>query len=101
MRIRWPRSAPPASTRARGASSKAKPRQSSSGFRYPDAMPNIPSDKLETLATRIFAALGAPEADARGVATLLVRANLRGHDSHGAIRIPQYAGAIRTGHVNP
>ena len=27
--------------------------------------------------------------------------NLRGHDSHGAIRIPQYAGAIRTGHVNP
>jgi uncharacterized oxidoreductase len=32
---------------------------------------------------------------------LLVRANLRGHDSHGAIRIPQYAGAIRTGHVNP
>jgi uncharacterized oxidoreductase len=30
-----------------------------------------------------------------------VRANLRGHDSHGAIRIPQYAGAIRTGHVNP
>ena len=64
-------------------------------------MPNIHSDKLETLATRIFTALGAPEADARGVATLLVRANLRGHDSHGAIRIPQYAGAIRTGHVNP
>ena len=64
-------------------------------------MPTIPSDKLETLATRIFTALGAPAADARGVATLLVRANLRGHDSHGAIRIPQYAGAIRTGHVNP
>jgi hydroxycarboxylate dehydrogenase B len=64
-------------------------------------MPNIQSDRLEALATRIFAALGAPEADARDVATLLVRANLRGHDSHGAIRIPQYAGAIRTGHVNP
>ena len=64
-------------------------------------MPTIPADKLESLATRIFTAMGAPEADARGVATLLVRANLRGHDSHGAIRIPQYAGAIRTGHVNP
>lgn len=64
-------------------------------------MPNIQPDQLESLATRIFTAMGAPEADARLVATLLVRANLRGHDSHGAIRIPQYAGAVRTGHVNP
>ena len=64
-------------------------------------MPTIAAAKLESLGTRIFTALGTPEADARLVATLLVRANLRGHDSHGAIRIPQYAGAIRTGHVNP
>ena len=64
-------------------------------------MRTIDAAKLEALGTRIFTALGAPEADARLVATLLVRANLRGHDSHGAIRIPQYAGAIRTGHVNP
>jgi uncharacterized oxidoreductase len=64
-------------------------------------MPNIQPDRLEVLATRIFAALGAPEADAGAVATLLVRANLRGHDSHGVIRVPQYAGAIRAGHVNP
>ena len=64
-------------------------------------MPTIDAAKLESLGARIFTALGTPEADARLVATLLVRANLRGHDSHGAIRIPQYAGAIRTGHVNP
>ncbi|HKZ05587.1 MAG TPA: Ldh family oxidoreductase [Methylomirabilota bacterium] len=64
-------------------------------------MPTIDATKLEALGTRIFTALGTPETDARLVATLLVRANLRGHDSHGAIRIPQYAGAIRTGHVNP
>lgn len=64
-------------------------------------MPSIQPDRLEALATRIFVALGAPEADARAVATLLVRANLRGHDSHGVIRVPQYAGAIRAGHVNP
>src|SRR4029453_3053335 len=101
MRIPSPRSPPPGWTRARAASSRVKPPRSSSGFRYPDAMPTIQADKLESLATRIFTAMGAPEADARGVATLLVRANLRGHDSHGAIRIPQYAGAIRTGHVNP
>ena len=54
-------------------------------------MRTIDAAKLEALGTRIFTALGAPEADARLVATLLVRANLRGHDSHGAIRIPQYS----------
>ncbi|HEU5191540.1 MAG TPA: Ldh family oxidoreductase, partial [Methylomirabilota bacterium] len=64
-------------------------------------MPTIAPAKLEALATRIFAGLGTPDADAHLVATLLVRANLRGHDSHGAIRIPQYAGSIKTGHVNP
>lgn len=63
-------------------------------------MPTIPTDRLEDLATRIFAALGAPDADARWVATLLVRANLRGHDSHGVIRIPQYVTSVRKGETN-
>jgi uncharacterized oxidoreductase len=56
---------------------------------------------LETLATRIFAALGVPDGDAGWVARLLVRANLRGHDSHGVIRVPQYVGSIRKGETNP
>jgi len=64
-------------------------------------VPTIAAARLETLATRIFAALGVPEGDARWVATLLVRANLRGHDSHGVIRIPQYVGSIRKGETNP
>lgn len=64
-------------------------------------MPTIVPDRLETLATRIFAALGVPEPDARWVATLLVRANLRGHDSHGVIRVPQYVDSIRKGETNP
>ena len=64
-------------------------------------MPILPAFQLQDLATRIFAAVGAPEADARWIATLLVRANLRGHDSHGVIRIPQYVGAVRKGGVNP
>jgi uncharacterized oxidoreductase len=59
------------------------------------------ADRLETLATRIFAALGVPDADAVWVARLLVRANLRGHDSHGVIRVPQYVGSIRQGETNP
>lgn len=64
-------------------------------------MPTLPADRLELLTARIFAALGTPDADARWVAELLVRANLRGHDSHGVIRIPQYVGSIRQGDTNP
>jgi uncharacterized oxidoreductase len=64
-------------------------------------VPTLAADRLETLASRIFAALGAPAADAGWVAQLLVRANLRGHDSHGVIRIPQYVGSIRKGETNP
>jgi uncharacterized oxidoreductase len=61
----------------------------------------VPAPRLEALAARIFAALGVPDADARWTASLLVRANLRGHDSHGVIRIPQYVDSIRKGETNP
>jgi uncharacterized oxidoreductase len=64
-------------------------------------VPTLAADRLESLATRIFAALGTPEPDARWVASLLIRANLRGHDSHGVIRIPQYVGSVRKGETNP
>jgi len=64
-------------------------------------VPVIQADKLETVTQQIFSALGAPEGDARWIATLLVRANLRGHDSHGVIRIPQYVGSIARGEINP
>ena len=45
--------------------------------------------------------LEASREDAAWIASLLVRANLRGHDSHGVIRIPQYVHALKTGDVNP
>jgi len=64
-------------------------------------MPTIDAARLETTATRIFERLGAPAADAAWIARLLVRANLRGHDSHGVIRIPQYAQAVKTGTIDP
>jgi uncharacterized oxidoreductase len=64
-------------------------------------VPTLAADQLESLAHRIFAALGTPDADAAWVGRLLVRANLRGHDSHGVIRIPQYVGSIRKGETNP
>ncbi len=57
--------------------------------------------RLEATGARMFAAMGAPEGDAAWIATLLVRANLRGHDSHGVIRIPQYWQWVKKGDVNP
>ena len=64
-------------------------------------MPNIDATRLEATGTRIFAAMGAPAADAAWISMLLVRANLRGHDSHGVIRIPQYWASVRDGVVDP
>jgi hydroxycarboxylate dehydrogenase B len=64
-------------------------------------MPTIDAVRLESTATRIFEALGAPAGDAAWVAHLLVLANLRGHDSHGVIRVPQYAEAVKKGTVDP
>lgn len=64
-------------------------------------MPTLPAEELEALARRIFTALDVPDSDAGWVATLLVRANLRGHDSHGVIRIPQYVASVRRGETNP
>lgn len=64
-------------------------------------MPTLDSTRLEARATRIFIAMGAPAGDAAWIATLLIRANLRGHDSHGVIRIPQYWEAVKKGQVDP
>ena len=64
-------------------------------------MPTLDVETLERITREIFARLGAPAEDAAWVATLLVRANLRGHDSHGVIRIPHYVRALKAGEVNP
>lgn len=64
-------------------------------------MPTIAVDRLEQITRDIFAARGVPGEDATWIASLLVRANLRGHDSHGVIRIPHYVRAMKAGEVNP
>ena len=64
-------------------------------------MPLLDAGTLERVSREIFARLGAPADDAAWIATLLVRANLRGHDSHGVIRVPQYVAAVKSGELNP
>ncbi len=64
-------------------------------------MPILQHESLEALATDVFLAIGVPRDGAAWMAELLVRANLRGHDSHGVIRIPQYIASWRKGEANP
>lgn len=57
--------------------------------------------ELTRAATAFFASAGLPEADAAVVGADLVKANLRGVDSHGVSRIPMYLERLRRGLVNP
>lgn len=52
-------------------------------------MPTLHHALLEALTPDIFQAIGTPPGGAAWMAKLLVRANLRGHDSHGVIRVPK------------
>jgi uncharacterized oxidoreductase len=64
-------------------------------------MPTLKCEPLESLARDVFQAITVPPAGAAWMATLLVRANLRGHDSHGVIRVPQYVASWKKGEADP
>lgn len=59
------------------------------------------AEALERFAVDLIAALGAPPEIAATVGRHLVGANLAGHDSHGVLRIPQYAGEAERGELAP
>jgi len=50
----------------------------------------VPAEELEPFARRLTAALGVPEEVAGQVAASLVAADLRGHRSHGTIRLARF-----------
>jgi len=64
-------------------------------------LPLLPPEHLKALSTRLFVALGATADEARVVAEHLVNSNLAGHDSHGVLRIPQYAKMIEEKRIVP
>ncbi len=64
-------------------------------------MPTLNWEPLESLAREIFCAIRVPPEGAAWMAKLLIRANLRGHDSHGVIRIPQYVASWKKGEADP
>jgi uncharacterized oxidoreductase len=57
------------------------------------------AEPLRRFATELFAAAGFDPGDAALVAESLVESNLRGHDSHGIVRVADYIGQLRRGEV--
>ena len=64
-------------------------------------MPVVSEDVLYGFAQSLLLAGGANENESQVVARSLVGANLRGHDSHGVMRIPFYVGRIAEGVLKP
>ena len=61
----------------------------------------LTADELRDLAARVFLSRGVPEDDAATVSDILIEANLRGHDSHGVIRIPKWVVGLDSGALKP
>ncbi len=64
-------------------------------------MPLLTYDSLYGCALRCARALGSPPGEAEMVAASLAGANLAGHDSHGLIRLEQYAKLVESGDIVP
>lgn len=60
-------------------------------------MRRIGAAELTEFATELLVAVGVARDEALIVAASLVGSNLRGHDSHGVMRLPQYVGFLESG----
>ena len=61
----------------------------------------IDADDLKHWLQPVFEAHGLPEPDAATAAWALIKASLRGVDSHGVARVPMYGERLRRGAANP
>ncbi|MGL5095110.1 MAG: Ldh family oxidoreductase [Planctomycetia bacterium] len=62
-------------------------------------MPTFAPDVLQRIAESLLLGMGASADEAFIVADHLVSSNLAGHDSHGVIRLPQYAQHAKDGQI--
>ena len=60
-------------------------------------MPTVSADVLTDWVVRVFQAAGVAIDESNLVADSLVGSNLRGHDSHGVMRVPQYVAWVQSG----
>lgn len=61
----------------------------------------VDANFLKDWSTRLFVAAGMRPDEAAIGADVLVRTSLRGIDTHGISRVPQYASALLAGAINP
>ena len=61
----------------------------------------VKAEILEAFVTRAFTQTGLPAEDARTAARLIVATDLRGIDSHGVARLPNYIRGLKEGRINP
>jgi len=64
-------------------------------------MPTIKAEALKKLCIAILEASGTPGDEAEVVSDIVIRANLRGIDSHGVRNIPRYIKEIKSGDIYP
>jgi uncharacterized oxidoreductase len=64
-------------------------------------LPVFKDAELTQFSSSLFRAAGVPQAQSDLVARSLVESNLRGHDSHGVMRVPFYIGKVLDGTLNP
>ena len=58
-------------------------------------------EEADAFARALLTAHGVPKKDAAVIAACLVRADLRGVDTHGLMRLPAYLERVRRGLINP
>ena len=56
---------------------------------------------MEELISELFDRVGCEREEARKIGHLLIRANLRGHDSHGIVRVNRYVNWVSNGTLVP
>jgi len=66
-----------------------------------DEYVRVSSQALAKFVASVFKSLSVPTADAETAAEVLVRADLRGIDSHGVARLGRYVNGLRKGLMNP
>jgi uncharacterized oxidoreductase len=59
----------------------------------------VDATALRAITSRLLVAVGTPQHIGDVVASVLVGANLAGHDSHGVLRVPKYVEAIVSGRI--
>lgn len=64
-------------------------------------MPTLTAAALQSFTESLFQAAGVDAGNSQIVSASLVDANLRGHDSHGVMRVPFYIGSLKNGKFDP